>query len=152
LLRAAGASGPQADAIAQAIIAWRSPAASPQAQAALLNSYRAAGKLYGPPAAEFTELGELTYVLGMTPDLYAALKPHLSLFQAGAPDRAAADPVVQKALDYAGATDPGIGNYEGAPVLRITACAAGGAALCRDAIVTLGGTNGFQFLQFQDGP
>jgi general secretion pathway protein K len=151
LMRAVGEAGPQADAVAQAIVAWRSPATSPQAQTELLNSYRAAGKLYGPPATTFTELDELTHVLGMTPDLYQALKPHLSLFQPGAPDPKAADPLVQKAMDYEGATNPGIGAYEGTPVTRITACADAGAALCRHAIVSLGGTLGFQFLQVQDG-
>jgi general secretion pathway protein K len=155
LLRAVGEAGPPADALAQAIIAWRSPASSAQAQAALADSYRAAGMPYSPPAAPFTNLDDLTYVLGMTPGLYEALKPHLSLFQPGDPDQTAADPLVQKALAFAGATDPGGGNFEGAPVVRVAACAQDGAALCRHAVASIAGLAAsppVQIEQLQDGP
>jgi general secretion pathway protein K len=139
LVRAAGASADEAAGIASNIVLWRAPAPSPQAAAMLLQQYRAAGLAYGPPASRFTEIGQVSDVLGVTPALFAALKPHLSLFQPGDPEAAAADPVVRQAIAFASATGPAGSGAEGAPAVSITACAAGPAPLCRHAVVSLPG-------------
>lgn len=139
LLRAAGAPADAAAGIASNIILWREPAPSPQAGAALLQQYRAAGLVYGPAGRPFLEIGQLSNVLGMNPALLAALKPHLSLFQTGDPNIGQADPVVRQAISYASAVGPAFSGGAGAPSVTITACAAGPAPLCRHAVVGLSG-------------
>ena len=57
---------------------------------------------YGPPGQPFQHLDELGYVLGMTPEILAALKPHLTLWSTSDPDPAAADALVLGALRSAG--------------------------------------------------
>ncbi len=154
LLRAVGAGSDQADEIAQNMTGWRSPAASPSAAAVLSQEYRAAGLAYGPPGAPFTELGQLSDVLGMTPALLAALRPHLSLYQQSDPAMAAADPVVRQAIVYASAFGPAAGGSEGAPAVTVTACAVGPAPLCRQAVVSLAGLGAikpFVIEQLADG-
>jgi len=136
LLQAVGTAPDAASAIAANIVAWRSAPASASAGAANAAAYRRAGLNYAPPGRPFATTGELTDVLGMTPDLYASLAPHLSLYQPADPDPAAADPYVKKALSLSGAGSSSAA-YQGAPVVAITACA--GAALCRRALVSLAG-------------
>jgi general secretion pathway protein K len=154
LLRAVGEPGNTAASLARNILDWRSPAPSLQAAAALAATYRAAGMPYGPPAAQFADLDQLADVLGFTPALLDKLKPHLSLYQPGDPDPAVADPDVRQAIAYASTTDPTGTGYEGAPAIRITACAAGLATACRTATVSLNGLNSlppYQVVQIADG-
>jgi general secretion pathway protein K len=120
----------------------------------LNQEYRAAGLAYGPPGVRFTELGQLSDVLGMTPALLVALKPHLSLYQQSDPAMAAADPVVRQAIVYASAFGPAAGGSEGAPAVSVTACAVGPAPLCRHAVVSLAGLGAikpFVIEQLADG-
>jgi general secretion pathway protein K len=155
LLRAVGEPGNAATEIARNIIAWRNPAASDQAAAALLESYRAAGMAYGPPAAQFSDIGQLADVMGMTPALLALLKPHMSLFQPGDPEPEAADAVVRQAIAYANVLDPTGSGYEGAPTIAVSACATGPAPLCRNATISLPGLQSltpYQIESLQDGP
>jgi general secretion pathway protein K len=154
LLHAAGEPGNTAAQLAQNILDWRSPAASLQAAAALADTYRAAGLPYGPPATQFADLDQLSDVLGFTPALLAALKPHLSLYQPGDPDPKVADPIVRQAIAFADATNPIGTGSEGAPAIRITACAVGPARTCRNAAVSLDGPNAlppYQIEQLTDG-
>lgn len=155
LLQAVGAPDTQAAQIAQNIVLWRAPASSLSAAAALQQSYRAAGLAYGPPASQFADLSQLTNVLGMTPALYAALAPHLSLFQQSDPDPATSDPIVRQAIRFATATGLAAGDSEGAPAVMISACLQGEAPLCRHAVVSLPGSNAltaFRIEQLGDGP
>jgi general secretion pathway protein K len=64
----------------------------------LLAEYGAAGLDYGPPHAPLERLDELGRVLGMTPAVLAAMKPHLTLFGPPDPSAATIDPVVAAAL------------------------------------------------------
>jgi general secretion pathway protein K len=139
LLHALGAPDAQAAEVAQNIAAWRSPAASGTAETALLASYKRAGLDSGPPGKPFTAISQLSAVLGMTPALLAALPPHVSLFQTGDPDPKAADPIVLAAVQYAVAAGDVESEAEGAPAVTITACAAGAAATCRRAVVSMTG-------------
>jgi general secretion pathway protein K len=154
LLQAAGESSNIATELAQNILDWRSPAPSLQAAAELLDAYRAAGLRYGPPEAQFSDLGQLAHVMGFSPALVAQLKPHISLYQPGDPDPAVADPIVRQAIAYASAVNLSGTGYEGAPAIRVIACASGPGPVCRNAAVSLDGTNAmppYQIEQLTDG-
>ena len=98
LLIGCGAEPAQAGRVAAAIRDWRSPGEQPGPGGAKFRQYRDAGLDHAPPNAPFESLEELQRVMGMTPELFQRLKPHLSLYQTGEPDPAAADPVVAEAL------------------------------------------------------
>ena len=57
--------------------------------------YGELGLPYGPPQAPFSDVGEIALVAGMTPDIFAALAPRLSLANA-APGTPRSDPGVQQ--------------------------------------------------------
>ncbi len=116
LVRAVGGGPSEASALAAAVVAWRGAAGSSGPDPAVLAAYRAAGRNFGPPGSPFLHLEELRLVLGVTPDLYAALAPHLSVYPDGVLDPQAADPVVRRALELAGiaASAPG-GVQQGGP-------------------------------------
>jgi len=95
VLHGLGADATQADAVAQAIVDWRSPDAQGEFKAP---RYRDAGLPYVPAQSAFQSIDELGLVIGMTPDLLHALAPHLSLFNPDDPDPRLADPVVRQAL------------------------------------------------------
>jgi general secretion pathway protein K len=98
LLRVLGVEPSQANSLASAIADWREPGELARPAGAKSAQYRAAGLDYGPPNAPFESLDEIGRVLGMTPELLAAMRPHLTLFQYGDPDPSVADPVVLQAL------------------------------------------------------
>ena len=111
LLRVVGSNPEGSAALASAITEWvgrpsRSPNAEETVQAA---AYRAAGLDYRPPRSPAESIGELARVRGMTPELFAALRPHLTLFGPANPDPAAADPEVAAALTLADQLAPGTG-------------------------------------------
>ena len=125
LLRVAGAAPDQAQSLADAIIAWRSPAASPAAQAALDARYRDAGFSAGPNGESFTSRAGLADVMGMTPALAAAIIPDLSLFAPTLPVIAEATPAVRAALRLAGKLGLPGGAVAGPRILQIQAIAEG---------------------------
>lgn len=140
LLRAIGLPAEQAVALAAAIEDFRSPMPAPLPHGAKAPAYRAAGLPYGPSGVPYRRLAELRQVLGMTPDIYAALAPHLSVWNDGGIDRALADPAVAEAFATAGPN----GGYATPRALdtrgltaRITAQAAvpGGGRFSRSAVV-----------------
>ena len=98
LLVSCGAEPGQASALAAAILEWRETGDRPRLGGAKLPQYRAAGLDYAPPNAPFETLDEMQRVLGMTPELFRRLKPHLSLYQPVDPDPRLADPIVAAAL------------------------------------------------------
>jgi general secretion pathway protein K len=98
LLVQVGASLPQAASLAAAIADWRDPAPEPGLQRARAAAYAAAGRSYAPPGEPFETLDEVGAVLGMTPDLLARLRPHLTLYTAVDPASSTTDPVVAAAL------------------------------------------------------
>jgi general secretion pathway protein K len=88
LLRNAGVDAPHAAVIAQAIIDWRSFPMTPQQAAQRAAAYTAAGRDYGPRNGPFASVEELQMVLGMTPQLYEAVAPYVTIWSG----RASPDP------------------------------------------------------------
>jgi general secretion pathway protein K len=140
LLAAVGAPGDRARALARAMVDWRGGqgAEAPELSAA---AYRAAGLPYLPPGRPFARLDEVGLVVGMTPELFERLAPHLSLAQRGMPDLSVADRVVALAL---GALPGAVRRQTAAPygVHAVTVIARaegpGGAAFTRIAVLQLG--------------
>jgi general secretion pathway protein K len=110
LLQAAGADAVGARRLAAAIKEWIG--ASTISPETVLEAYRAAGLDYGPPSEPMQTLDELRHVLGMTPEIYEAIRPHLSLFAPAEPDPAQADAVIAAAVAAANR-----GGARAAPVL-----------------------------------
>jgi general secretion pathway protein K len=144
LLLAVGSDEETARQLATAIGEWVG-AVPNMPPSALLAEYRAAGRDYGPPGAPLESLGELRRVLGMTPALFAAIRPHLTLFGPPVPDATHADPVVAAALArfFRSASGPAATPAAApAPVsmAHITALAdgPGKARAARAAVVTTG--------------
>lgn len=107
LFQALGTDPGQAAAIANAIAAWVGTVKPTGQAATLVNQYHEAGLAYEPPQAGATNLEELRFVLGMTPQLFALMQPYVTVYTtAAAPDPATASPIIQKALAYAAAVAP----------------------------------------------
>jgi general secretion pathway protein K len=156
LFQAEGASPAQAQAQANAIIEWRSPAASKQETESRIAAYRHAGLPYAPPAHGFDDLGELGDVIGIKPALLAAALPEMSLYQSGDPDPSVAGPIVRRALSIAGEAGANRNEFEGNnPVFAIEAeAAASGLAVRRNAVVSIAGPGTpvpYQFLSLTGG-
>jgi general secretion pathway protein K len=136
--------GAQASAsLAAAIADWRESMPRPRPLGAKAPQYRAAGKSYGPPEEPFESIGELSNVLGMTPQILARLAPHLTISYEGEPVLSLADPVVAAAIrDVAGDQPASANNTNtgGGRVLTITTTvrAPGGAQFQRNAVVQTG--------------
>src|SRR5271166_31262 len=94
LLRVTGSDPDSARRIAAAIGEWVGSATAARPQETLVAEYRAAGLDYGPPGGPIETLGELGRVLGMTPAVLAAIRPHLTMFGPPEPSPATTDPVV----------------------------------------------------------
>jgi general secretion pathway protein K len=98
--------------VASAITDWRDAGGTPGHPSAVNARYAAAGLDYAPSGERFTSIDDLAAVLGMTPELLAALRPHLTVFSNGDPSLATSDPVVASALialgqdDTASSSDP----------------------------------------------
>jgi general secretion pathway protein K len=116
-----------AERLASAILDWRTAGANARPGGAKAADYQAAGRRYGPPEAPFQSVEELADVLGMTPDLFARMQPHLTVLTDADPDMSTRDPVVARALaDAAGVADVA-GEIQQTPAetLRIDVTAVG---------------------------
>ena len=98
LLRAAGSDRESALRLVAAIREWIGAPMAVRPKDAVSADYRAAGLDYEPPGVPLETIGELGRVLGMTPAVLAAIRPHLSLFGPPQPDASHADPVVAAIL------------------------------------------------------
>jgi general secretion pathway protein K len=127
-----------ANQLAMAILDWRTSGGNARPNGAKAPEYRAAGLAYGPPGTPFQSVGELADVLGMTPELFERLAPHLTVLTDGDPDMSTRDPVVARALtDAAGVADGLSGAQQSVDqVLRIMVVAAGPDA-ARYAVVVV---------------
>lgn len=100
LFRAVGA--PQGDAarLASAIIDWRDPDPLTQPEGGAEDpDYAAAQRPYGAKDAPFDTVAEVEQVLGMTPDLFAKVEPHLTVYTgASQPDQRFASAEVLQAM------------------------------------------------------
>jgi general secretion pathway protein K len=140
LLGRLGAEAGTAASVAAAIADWRSEGANPSLLGAKAAQYAAAGRDYGPPGAPFQSVDELGEVLGMTPELLARLRPHLSLFSQTDPVASMADPVLAMAIRDAGVATRAAARGR-LQVAAITALAQGpdGARFARRAVIRIGG-------------
>lgn len=81
LMQALGTPREQAARIASSILDWRDPDPLTQVNGGAEDpDYAAAGLPYGAKDAPFESVAEVEQVLGMTPDLYAQLETHLTLY------------------------------------------------------------------------
>lgn len=133
--------------IAEAIADWVGSTTSPKTPDALAAEYRAAGLDYAPPEAPFETIDELGRVLGVTPALYAALRPHLTLFGPPEPSPSGPpDPIVAAALAQtprlAQGAAPTAQTQQDTQTVRIIAAAAGpgNARVVHSAVVRIGPT------------
>lgn len=132
-----GAPALRAIALAAALQDWRTPGRDKSPNGAKAAEYRAAGLSYGPPGAPFESLDEIGLVLGMTPELFEALRPDLTLFTDGDPDPASASDIVRAALRDTGAA-VSVGSQD-RQVVQITAVARRGkAVVSREAVIRIG--------------
>lgn len=146
LLQVTGSDPESARRLAIAIGEWVGTAAVPRPQNALVAEYQAAGLDYGPPGEPIESLDELGRVLGMTPAVLAAIRPHLTLFGPSEPNPASTDPVVVAALSLVAQAGPATPPANPVPspqlTVRITALASGpgNARVIRSAVVRTGAT------------
>jgi general secretion pathway protein K len=150
LLRTTGSDPESAHRLAAAIGQWVGSAAvtpstpATRPQNTVPADYRAAGLDYGPPGEPLETLDELGRVLGVTPAVLAAIRPHLTLFGPPQPNPASADPVVAAALASIGqAPQAAVAANQPPPdliLVRITATAFGpsNARVKKSAIVRIG--------------
>ncbi|GAB3348596.1 type II secretion system minor pseudopilin [Lysobacter tyrosinilyticus] len=91
--------------LAAAIIDWRDPDSLTQPAGGGEDAdYASAGLPYGAKDAQFESVAELEQVLGMTPELYAKMAPHLTVFSGRTrPDPAFASAEVLSAMGMNGA-------------------------------------------------
>jgi general secretion pathway protein K len=123
LIMAVGADRVTATNVAAAIQEWRASSVPGRVEA-IAARYAAARREYAPSGTPFTSLDELAAVLGMMPELFARLRPHLTIYTDGDPDMATRDPVVAQALVLAGqGSTAGIEGVSG--LMSITAEARG---------------------------
>jgi general secretion pathway protein K len=149
LLRATGSDPDNARRLATAISEWVGSASIPRPQEAMMAEYRAAGLDYAPPSGPVESLAELGRVLGMTPAVLSAIRPHLTLYGPPEPTAATSDPIVAAALALSSPSGPGASPVaaqasQTAPdvlTVRVTALAVGpaNARVMRRAILRTGG-------------
>jgi general secretion pathway protein K len=101
LFEAAGIERMRARRLGAAVADWVGPDMMPRPFGAKLEQYRQAGLSYGPPNAPIESLDELQLVLGMSPEIYAAVRPYLTIYTVGEPMTENASPVVQRAIALA---------------------------------------------------
>ncbi|MFQ5937552.1 MAG: general secretion pathway protein GspK [Acidiferrobacterales bacterium] len=80
LLRTAGAADWERPGIVDAILDWRDADGVTRLNGTEDGDYRAAGKPYGAKDAPFDSVEELQLIQGMTPPLYRAIKPALTVY------------------------------------------------------------------------
>ncbi len=139
LLRVVGADPGDADAVAGAILDWRDNDALTQAVGGAEGpAYAAAGLPYGAKDAPFETIGELEQVLGMTPALYAALAPHVTIHsRLPIPDQQFASGEVLQAMGVD--ADPILAARQAAGALLAEAMLGGGSGTYSiDSRATLG--------------
>jgi hypothetical protein len=158
-----GANKTDAQTVANAIADWRSQQpAGLDTDSALVSGYRGDGRLWGPAGQEFQRLDELKLVLGMSPALYKASLPYLTLALEQGPWPGLASPAVQATIARAqhdGGLTLDAADTRGPVVLRITARANGqnGASFTRRVLFRLDGTLSgpawkYRILAWEDGP
>jgi general secretion pathway protein K len=143
LLQEIGVPSSTAASLAAAIEDFHSPRLEPLPGGAKAPQYLAAGLPYGPSNKPFRSLDEVRLVLGMTPEIFARLSPHISVTKVTGLDLAKADPVVRHAFAAVSALGakfpPSTFDPSGAPTMQIFGRAVSGpAGATRHAVIRLG--------------
>ncbi|MEP6619099.1 MAG: hypothetical protein ABJE47_07290 [bacterium] len=87
-----------ADKLAQAIMDWRDPDDMPRVRGAERDDYIKAGMLSLPQNAGFREVEDLLQVMGMRPEIYAAVSPYFTTRGNGSVNLNTAPPPVLRVL------------------------------------------------------
>lgn len=135
----------KAEALTVAIVEWRAP--GPRLLNAKTADYARAGRSDAPTEKPFRSLDDLGAVLGMTPELLARLRPHLTLWWGSDPDPAYADPVVMAALQSLGVVAPSASTAASGRTIQAveivaTAAGPGGARFSRTADAIINAVDG----------
>ncbi len=127
LLRVVGAPPAEATQVAGAIVDWRDGDDLVQVGGGAERAdYVAAGRPYGAKNAPFESVAEVEQVLGMTPALFEALAPHLTLHsRLPVPDPRFAAPEVLEAMGVD--VDPVLAARDAAAAQVVGALLAGGS-------------------------
>jgi general secretion pathway protein K len=72
-----------ADRLTQAMLDWRDDDDLPRVNGAERDEYLAAGAAVLPPNRPFSDVDELRYVMGMTPELFTAILPYVTVAGSG---------------------------------------------------------------------
>jgi general secretion pathway protein K len=153
LLRQLGVEPPSAASLGLAIEQWRTPATA-AVLAARAAAYRAAGLPVAPTGRPFERLDELRQVVGMSDDLLALVRPHLSLFNFGPIDPLVASPALRRAMAETGAQQEAEDDQGALLAVEALARGAGGGSFARRAVVRLvpaSGGRGWQVLAWESG-
>jgi general secretion pathway protein K len=140
-----GADNATATMIGNNIGDWRSQSAPGDAEASVPAEYRMDGRMWGPPGQEIERVDELKLVRGMTPKLYEAALPYLTIALEQGPWLQYCSPVMMSALQKAKRT-AGVtidaADARGPIVLRMEATAYGadGARFVRRVMMRFDGT------------
>lgn len=158
LLRSIGGDPESARRLAIAISEWVGSVPVARPQNAVVDEYRATGLDYGPPGAALETIDELGRVLGMTPAILTAIRPHLTLFGPPQPSAASPDAVVAAALAEALQVESIPSAGQPPPdvlTTRITTTAFGSsnARVTRSAVARFGAAlpGGYQVLAWGNG-
>ena len=162
LFGALGADRTTAQAAGNAIADWRSAQPAGDTDSPLVPAYRMEGRLWGPPGQEFQRLDELKLVMGISPALYEASLPYLTLaLEQGPWTQYAAAPVlaaIARARTQSGLTVD-VADARGPVVLSLVAHVDGrdGASFTRRVLFRLDGTLSgpawkYRILSWEDGP
>jgi general secretion pathway protein K len=140
-----GADDVTARALGTAIVDWRTQNSPGDQDDNVSPEYRMDGRVWGPPGQEFDRMEDLLLVRGMTPDLYQAAVPYLTLNLEQAPWTQYTGPVVAAALAKAkrfSGVFVSTPNVKGPIVLRLVATANGpnGARFVRRVMMRFDGT------------
>jgi general secretion pathway protein K len=99
LFEAAGVERPLAQRIGASTADWVDRDTEPRPLGGERDQYSGAGRNYAPPNMPFESLDELQLVLGVTPLIFARVRPYLTIYTSAArPDGRNALAVVQRAL------------------------------------------------------
>ncbi len=155
LFRQVGVHRDEAFRLATNIQEWRVPGRWPRTLQVKAEEYRAAGRDYGPPGAPFRSVDELRLVLGMTPEIFEKVRPHLSVHTVDDPDRGIAHPVVQRAMVEAAGPraydSPGHGQDHAVAVTAVASGADGGRFVRRAVVaVAIAGPRPWRILAVGD--
>jgi len=99
LFQAAGMVSAQAQTLAGKVVEWRGASLVPADAGSHHADYAAAGLDYGPRNGPFVSVEELQLVLGMTPQIYRAVAPDITIWSGNAtPDPNTAPPLALAAI------------------------------------------------------